>query len=273
MQEIDPRIVRVGIEVEGRLKMFDGLAVYASGVKYTNSIQNECEVRIANLDRATRDYILTETSPLNQRRSPKRVVVEAGRKSYGTRRIIVGDIISSAVSQPPDIWITLKALTGNFLNGEVVARQQPPVTTVQSIADQISRDLGLSLDFRADNKSVSNYSFNGGVLKQVDRLNEMGDYAAYVDDDTLVVKNTRQPLNDSIKLLNIDSGMIGVPEISVHGIKVKYMLDNVTRLGGAINVRSIINPTANGTYSIYKLGFEVSNRDTPFYYIAEGYRV
>lgn len=273
MSELDPRIVRVGIEVEGQLKMYDGLAVTATGTKYANSIQNEVEVRIANLDRHTRDYILTETSPLNLRRSPKRVVVEAGRRSYGTSQIIVGDIITSLPSQPPDTWVTLKALTGNFLSGEVVSSSLAPRSTVSQIAQQIAGNLGLTLDFQAADKSIANYSFTGGALKQVDRLGEMGDYAAYVDDRTLVVKNKREPLAGSVKVINVDSGMVGVPEISVHGIRVKYLLDNVTQLGGEIRVQSQVNPAANGRYCIYKLSFDIASRDTPFYYIAEGYRL
>jgi hypothetical protein len=273
MDRIDPRIVRVGIEVEGRLKIYDGLAVVATGTKYANAVQNEVEVRIANMDRATRDYILTETSPLNLRRSPKRLIVEAGRQSYGTSQIIVGDIITSIPSQPPDIWITLRALTSNFQSGVVVSRSQGAVSSVAQIAQQVAGDLGLSLDFRATDKNIANYAFNGGVLKQVSKLNEFGDYAAYVDDRTLVVKNKREPLADAVKVLNVDSGMIGVPEISVHGIRVKYLLDNVSRLGGELRVQSRINPTATGRYCIYKLGFEITSRDTPFYYIAEGYRL
>lgn len=273
MAEFDPRIVRVGIEIDGKLKMFDNLAVYATGTKYANSIQNECEVRIANLDKPTRDYILTETSPLNLRRSPKRVVVEAGRKSYGTSTIIVGDIITSSVSQPPDIWVTLKALTGNFFNGQVVSRSSAPRAMVSQISQQIAGDLGLDLDFQATDKVIGNYNFVGGASKQVGEVGQMGNYNAYVDDNTFVVKDRNVPLKGTSKLLNKSSGMIGIPEISVYGVKVKYLLDNITKLGSELVVQSEINPTANGRYSIYKLAFEISSRDTPFYYIAEAYRI
>lgn len=273
MLELDPRIVRVGVEIDGQLKMYDDLAVIATGTKFANAIQNEVEVRIANLDKATRDYLLTETSPLNMRRAPKRVVLEVGRQSYGTSRIIVGDIITSSITQPPDIWLTLKALTGNFYNGQVVSRSQPAIAPVSGIAQQLADDLGVSLNFQATDKNVSNYSFTGGMLKQVNKINTMGDFSAYLDDQTLVVKDKKVPLTGEVKILNIDSGMIGVPEISVYGIKVKFLLDNITKLGGAITVQSQLNPVANGTYCIYKLSFEIASRDTPFYYVAEGYKI
>jgi len=271
--ELDPRIIRIGIEVEGRIKFYDDLAVTATGTKYANAIQNEVEVRVANLDRTTRDFILTETSPQNLRRTPKRLIVDAGRKSYGTSRIIIGDIISAVPSQPPDIWLTLKALTGNYEAGNIIARTQPPVSPLSTISKQVAEDLGVTLDFQADDVNVANYSFTGGALKQVNKLGDAGNYAAYVDDTTLIVKNRLEPLRGQVKILNVDSGMIGVPEVTPYGVRVKFLLDNVTKLGGALQVQSSINPAANGLYCIYKLGFDIASRDTPFYYVAEAYKI
>lgn len=273
MPEFDPRIVRVGIEIDGQLKIYDDLAVVATGTKFDNQIQNECEVRIANLDKAARDYLLTETSPLNLRRAPKRVVIEAGRKSYGTSKIIVGDIITSSISQPPDVWLTLKALTGNFYSGQVVSKAQNTNAPVSLIAQQLATDLGATLDFQATDKNVSGYSFTGGLLKEIKALGEMGNFSAFLDDNTLVVKDKTKPLAGQVKIVSAATGMIGVPEISVYGIKVKFLLDNNTKVGSAITVQSDLNPVANGTYSIYKLSFEIASRDTPFYYIAEGYKI
>jgi len=72
MAEIDKRIVRVGIETNGAIKYYEGLNITANGTKYGNANQNECEVKISNLDKATRDFILTETSPFNLNRTPKK---------------------------------------------------------------------------------------------------------------------------------------------------------------------------------------------------------
>jgi hypothetical protein len=273
MQEIDPRLVRIGIEVDGALKLYEDLQIMASGTKYANSLQNECEVSIANIDKATRDYILTETSPFNQNKKPKKLIVEAGRKSYGYTRIFVGDITNSNISQPPDITVKLKALTSNFSKGDVIARSQPAQTSLKNIAGQVAKDLGLSLDFQALDKSISNYSFSGGAYKQVDRLGDAGAVNAYVDDDVLIVKDWNVPLKSRTRILNLDSGMIGIPELTEQGIKVKFLLDNQTAIGSALDVTSKIYPTLNGQYAIYKLGFDIANRDTPFYYTAEAKRI
>lgn len=273
MAELDLRIVTVGIQVNNQIKSYTGLQIAATGIKYTNANQNECEVVIENLDKATQDYILTETSPFNLNRTAKLLTLDAGRISYGTSRVFVGNIITSSVSQPPDVKLTLKCLTGNFLKGQIATRFLGTPTPASQLTQYIASDLQIGSDFQATDKIVGNYSFSGAAVKQVDILNQMGNYDAYIDDETLVVKDRDLPLRNTIKIVNIDTGMIGIPMITEHGVKVKFLLDNQTRLGGLLRLTSIMFPSLNGDYIIYKLGFEITSRDVPFYYIAECKRI
>ena len=91
--------------------------------------------------------------------------------------------------------------------------------------------------------------------------------------DTLVVKDASIPITGSTRILSAETGMIGIPEFTERGIKVKFLIDNQTKLGSAIDVRSVQYPAANGIYVIYKLGFQIASRDTPFYYVAEAARL
>lgn len=271
--ELDPRVVKVSVEVNNVLKIYEGLAITASGTKYANETQDEVEVKIANLDKATRDYLLTETSPFSPNKVKKKIIIEAGRESYGTTQIFQGEITSSSVSQPPDITVTLKALTGNFQKGNVVARTMPSQMSLKKIAESVAKDLGATLDFQATDKQIGNYSFTGAALKQVNKLQAAGGVDAFLDGETLIVKNMNVPLKGRTRKLNLDSGMIGIPELNEHGIKVTFLLDNLTTIGSALEVTSKLYPACNGTYSIYKLGFDIASRDTPFYYVAEAKRL
>lgn len=271
-QKLDQRLVRLGIEVSGQIKWYSDLAIWASGTKYGNENQNEAEFKIANLDRETRNYLLTEASPFNKNKSKKKIYLDVGRESYGTSRIYAGEIASATISQPPDITLTLKAVTADNQKGNVISRAQPGLSKMSAIAKQVATDIGAQLIFEAADKLLSNYSFAGAALKQVDKLARAGSVDAFVDDEILVVKDAGVPLANRMVVLNVDSGLIGQPEFTERGVKVTYLIDRDTTLGGAIKVESKMNPAVNGTYNIYKLGFEVANRDTAFYFVAEASR-
>jgi hypothetical protein len=268
MAEFDPRIVRLGIEVAGRLKWYEGLAISASGTKYANALENECDIDVYNLSRETRDYLLTETSPYNHNPGRKKVILEAGRASTGAYRIYEGDITEATVSQPPDICLSIKSKTGQYDKGELVARSHP-ASDLSAIAKGVARDLGLALVFEATDKKIDNYSFTGGKLGQVAKLGQAGGVDAYVDDGTLVVKDSAAPLQGPSCVLSEGTGMVGIPEITEHGVKVTFLLVPGVKLGSSFTLDSSLYKAVNGEYSIYKLSFEISSRDVPFYWVAE----
>lgn len=273
-QELDPRIIKISIGVNGRLKMYSSpMNLKASGTKYANALQNDCTVILSNLDKATQDFILTEVSPYNLNRTPKLVIVEAGRVSTGTTTIYRGNVVKAIVSQPPDVSITLTCLTGNFLKGNIITRNYGGITPLSVICKGISENTQTILNFQATNQNIGNYSYGGGALNQVELLNGFGGVNAFIDDDQLIVKNAMVPLRGITRVLSADTGMIGIPEFTEQGIKVKMLLDKQTRLGSGLRINSVQYPAANGDYVIYKLGFDIASRDVPFYYIAEAARI
>ena len=270
---IDDRIVRISFEINGQLKIFDGLFISATGTKFANPIQNECEVKIANLSKEDRDYLVTECSPFNKNKTPKKMILEAGRVSTGTSKVYEGDILTVTPSQPPDIMLTLKSKTGQFAKGNVVSSTAPPSESLQAKSQKVADQMGLSLQFEAKDKNISNGSYSGAQLKMVNDLGETGGVNSYIDDGKLVVKDFNVPLNGQLRIVDENTGMIGIPEIDEHGVKVKMLFDNKTVCGGALRITSKINVAVNGDYCIYKLSFDIANRDTPFYLIAEAKRL
>jgi hypothetical protein len=272
-QAFDPRIIRLTIEVGNYAKVYEGLYIDASGTRYANPNQNECTVQISNVDKDTRNYILTETSPFNKNRVRKRMRLEAGRRDAGVGIIFEGDIIKADVSQPPDVVLTIKALTGNYDKGNIVQRNGGSATSLKSLSKSVANDLGLQLNFQATDKQIASYSYTGSSIKQVDKLAEAGLVDAYVDNGVLVVKNMNVPLTGNTRILNKGSGMIGIPELTEHGVKATFLLDTQTVVGSGLSIQSDMNPTANGDYAVYKLGFQISNYQEPFYWIAEAVRI
>lgn len=266
---IDPRIVRVGVEISGGIRWYEGVQISAQGTKYANPMQNEATVKITNMTQQARDFILTETSPFNRNRRRKKLIIEAGRVSTGYHRLFVGDIVSATISQPPDIILTMTAKTGQFDKGVIVGQSYAGQASSLTIAQGVADSMGLKLIHEAPPKNIANYNFTGATVKQVDRLGEMGDVNAYIDDDKLIVKERNKPLKNSDHVLSVDNGMVGIPEITDQGVKVTMMLTPSVKLGGGITIKSKLNPAASGAFTIYKLMFDVSNRDIPFYTIVE----
>jgi baseplate hub protein gp41 len=268
---LDPRIVQVGIQIGGNINYYEGLNIIAQGEKYGNANQNTCQVRIDNLTREHRDAILQETTKFITKQSavPTEIIVNAGRQSYGVFNLFTGNVTLAQVTQPPDIGIILNALS-NFAQGlQVSTVSLPAQASLKTISQTAANNIGTNLNFQATDKQISNYSFTGTPLKHVENIGQTGNVDSYVNNGVLVVKDQNAPLPNSVRELSQSTGMIGVPEVTELGIKVKYLLDNTDTLGGQINLTSQLNPTLNGSYVVYKLSFDIASRDTPFYWIAE----
>jgi hypothetical protein len=270
---VDDRILRVGIEIKGALKQFTGVYIKATGTKYANPIQDECEVQIGNLSKADRDYLITETSPFNQNEARKTIIVEAGRVSTGYTEVFRGDITECKPSQPPDIILTLKAKTAQYLKGKVVSKTQPATASLSTIAREAAESMGLTLQMEAKDKQIGSYAYSGAAEKQIKQIQDTGGVSVYIDGNTLVVKDYNVPMTGVIAYINADTGMIGIPEINEQGVKCTVLFDNRMTIGGAMEVTSVIYPAVNGQFCIYKLGFDLCNRDTPFYWKPEGKRL
>lgn len=270
---MDDRIISVSIQIGDELRTYTGLHVHTTGTKTANPVQDEAEVDIFNLARNVRDSLLTETSPFNNTQTRKKLIISAGRESFGTSVIYTGDIVSAIPTQPPDIGIKIKAQTGNFHKGTVVSRSGGAKMSLKGLAGQVAKTQGLKLNYQADDKTISNYSHSGAATKEIDKLGFSGGVSAYQDGDTLVVANINQPLTGEVRDLSKDSGMIGIPELTEYGIKVRMLYDNQTKLGTKLNVVSEIYPTCDGSYVVYKLEWDLATRDTPFYLIAEAKRL
>ena len=265
----DPRIIRVGVEVSGVLRIYENLALTANITKSWNALQNEATVNIIGLAKEVRDHLSTETSPYNANYSPKRLTIEAGRASTGTFTLFSGDIVQTDNTQPPDIVTTIKSKTLQFNKGVIISRSFAETVKLSVIAKKVAEDLGLTLIFEATDRNISNFSFTGASTKLIQKLSECGGINAYADDNKLVVKDVARALANIVHVVSERSGMIGTPELTDLGVRVRYLLDPNSQLGGTLSIDSSLNPALSGDYTIYNLWHVVASRDVPFYTIAE----
>ena len=272
--EIDLREVTLSLSINGQLKTFSSpMGIKSTGKINANPLESEIEIKIANVSKSDQDYLLTACSPYNKNPTPKVAVLSAGRASVGTNIVFQGNITSCNPTQPPDIELNFKCQAHQYIKGNIVAASQPASVAMSQIAKQVAADCGLSCNFQATDKNIANYSFTGGALKQVSKINDFGGVAAWVDGDTLYVTDLNVPLKAQIRVLNLDTGLIGIPKTTEQGVQITYLLDNTSKAGGALQLEFKIYPALNGNYRIFTLGWDIASREVPFYWIADCKRI
>lgn len=261
----DDRLLQIGVEVNGTLKVYEGANMGVKFVKTSDPKQNTAEIFIDNMLVDTIDYLVTETSPWNPNAKPKLLTVLAGRTSTGVQRIFTGDITSSVPSMPPDRRLTMKAKTQE--NNKYVWQTTQATKTAQlsTLAKRIADEYKLRLIFEATDKAVANYLYNGPRAKQIQKLAEVGDIDVYIDDDALIVKDLGKALSGKARLISKNTGMVGNPTLDEKGGKVRVMFDPNIKLGQAIQIQSDVNKAANGQYVIYAMTGSLMSRGLDWY--------
>lgn len=262
----DNRIVNLGIEIDGAIQTFSDLYISAKGVRYASDINNAIEVIIYNLTAAQRNFLLTQTSPFATPRTAKFLTLDVGRVSTGVFRVYQGNIIASNPTQPPDIGISLQGLSNSYGLGNIMPINQPGLSKLSTIAKQVAANTGTTLNFQATDKNISNFSSTSAATKQISDMAQCGGVYAFCDNDTLHVTDQGKPLQGMPRIVNKSTGMVGIPEIDELGVRVKVMIDSTYILGGQITIQSDLNPSANGTYTIAILEFDVATREDAFWY-------
>lgn len=264
----DQRLVQLSLTIDGEIISFTDLDIRAQGTKYAGALKNTCNLRISNLTREQRQYILTQASPIRQvtEMTPIGMKLEVGRQSSGLFTLFEGDVFQGGVTQPPDIGIFLYSLTNDFKSLQTTAVNYDTSVDLQVIAQQVATACGLQLEYQATPRNILNYSFTGSPDRQIKKLNEVGGVIAFVDNSTLVVIDADKPRGDTVRLINANTGMVGVPQPTPEGVNVTMMIDNTIQCGGMVQIESAINPGCNGNFIVRKIDYEVANRDNPFYY-------
>jgi hypothetical protein len=275
----DNRLVGVTLTLLSGTVTFQSLAIFARGRMFANAQAGQCELALYNLTKDQRNQVLTQASPMNLGKVnspngqfvPVNMTLNVGRESYGTFTLFQGNVIACNVTQPPDIGVVLRGMTANYLASVLVGLNQSSVTLLSTIVKGVAASLKLPYEFTATDRQVDNYSFNGGTLDQVRKLNLIGGVLAYIDpkSNTLIVHDSDKSRPGGTILVSANTGMVGIPQVTEVGVIVKVMLAPSYRLGGTIEVISEINPAANGTYFIYKIDFDVANRDAAFWFTLE----
>lgn len=268
---IDLRSIRVGIEISGEMRYYqslDGFKIRVEGHKRANAQQDECAVIISNLKMETRDFLISETSPFNENKEPKLLVVEAGRVSTGLFEVFQGDIVSAEPASPPDVDLTIKAKTGARSARKVISNARGGKVNLSEIAQMVADDIEAGLNFQATDKLIENYTYSGSAYGQINRLATAGNVKAFLDGKTLFVLDRDKATEERKLVLNMGSGMVGIPKATEEAVEVTFLATGDAQIGGVVEIDSQYNKALNGDYKIDQFSYELSSHDDPFFYKA-----
>lgn len=259
------------VEFDDNSLVYQGpMDIKVTGSKTVASMQNTATITLTNLTKAHRDYILANCNQnLAANYKVRRVRVMAGRESFGDWKVFIGDIVSANVSQPPDIQLTLRCVTNAVDRTQWWAFSNTGPITLEKLVQETAAVMGLSyrIDPTVDKaKVIPHFTFNGPAAAMIVRLSELANLRVFADDDTIVVTNWDAGLSNTIVEVNKNSGMIGIPEFTEYGIRVRTFADRNIVLGGGVRLVSEMVPVMNGDYVITRLDYDLSTRDTAFYY-------
>lgn len=286
---MDKRICYVQIQTQDGGKQIENIAIKGRIERKASVTGSTAKISIANLSKPDVEYLTTYTSRFINPAQQKKINVFAGYQSTGVGQIFSGDIVSATPEGLPDTWLNIEAKS-NYHNQTNIVSYTINEAKTQDIAQNIATQYGLALDWRSKSqKLIDCFNINGAKARLLNELNKLDNFRAYIDNGVLRVidkdeeppKETQTPstynsnVSDTkktgyVKLINADSGLIGIPKIDEYGVVVKVLIDPSMNLGDWFKLESRLYPIVNGYYQIYEMVYDFASREPQFYIELKG---
>lgn len=193
-----------------------------------------------------------------------KVSVYAGDEKEGLSLVFMGDIVTSVpnYNAAPDVVLEIDAMAGYYAGLLAV----PPYTfkgsiPVSSILQEICQKARFVFVNEGETKSVLNPYLKGSPIQKIITLANNYNLNIVVSGETVTLKPS-QGDRQVVSVLNKDSGMIGYPDFTANGIRVKSEYLPTVNVGDLIKVESIV-PKATGLWSVisvnHSLGAHMDN--------------
>lgn len=286
---IKKRIIRLTFETpSGQVVITQDLKMFVRVNKAALAIQNRATMEIFGLDTQLRQRLtsqltawkkrLTEQGDINPIWIPVSIVAGyADDDGDHSTLIFKGEcVLCEPSSPPPNISIKITAYTNQLNKASFITDPAPAELTFKEYVIWASQQMGLG-----DNP-VCDTSYNESIITNPSRSTHVAsallidiqnayrmDVAAYVDDGRLIVKDVAKIVNPSeIAFLDVFVG--APPSWNEWGIQFQTMFNPEVRLGQAVDITSIMNPSTNGQYVVTELDYDLSSRDRQFYVKGSG---
>ena len=139
------------------------------------------------------------------------------------------------------------------------------LVTVTDLENHLHR----TISTKDDPAAQAAVDFATALVWDVVGFDVTGDDYAIDPNDLLIVKDAGSVIRGAVRVLNLDSGLVGIPKATEKGLDVTFLIDRETKLGGMLRLDSRMNKALNGDYSIDQLKFDVASHEDSFFYQAQ----
>lgn len=277
------RLIRVKLTLpSGEVTWDESLMLKVHVRKMALGIQSMATIDVGGLSQDSRQALLTQFSAYAKRQREAGdtgdmnnfVPVEITAGYLDGANELLAPIFSGQIalceplSAPPNVVIRVTAYTQQITKGQNLATA-PDQVTFKQYAEWCAQQMGLRAEIHTsiDNTIVNNpgrtsYKVDA-LLPDLQRNFDRYNIAAYVDDGTLYVMDIGDVAKAS-ETTNIKE-FVGMPVWTEWGIEFKVMFNSNVKLGHAVTLESILNPTVNGIgFVVVMLEYDLASRDNQF---------
>lgn len=238
----------------GTEKVINGLPVSVRISKPGGKDKNKAKVAIGGMAYADMEQLTTLAfRPLQAAKNL--IAVYAGDAENGLSQVFAGEITTAWAdfNRAPDVVFNVEAMAGYYPS--LIAAGPQSVTGSMSAADFVSMQAqaaGYAFDNQGVTAQIRDCIFNGSPVQKAQACAAQVGATLLIDDDTFILLPPGQARKGDAVVLTPKTGMLGYPTFSSDGIEVSAIFDPAFKLGGLIEVQSVV-PRASGVWRVTKL--------------------
>ncbi|MEG0207023.1 baseplate hub protein [Citrobacter sp.] len=278
------RLIKVTLSLPtGDVVWDQSLMINIRVMKMALGIKSQATIDIGGLSQDSRQALLTQFSAYAKRQREQGdtgdadnfvpIRVEAGYQDGSVSNlapIFNGQVVlCELASPPPNVVIRITAYTQQIQKGQNL-EVAPDRVTFKQYAEWCAKQMGLKAevhthmdDTLVDNPGRTAYKVDA-LLPDLQRNYDRYGIGAYIDDDTLYVMDIGDVAKASEEITLTQ--FVGTPMWTEWGVEYTVMFDPNIKLGHAVKLQSILNPTVNNIGFVnVMMEYNLASRNNPFY--------
>lgn len=201
-----------------------------------------------------------------------KLTLDAGHGSNKSN-IFTGTVISSSISGPPELAVSLKAITLNAMNLKRKNVETEAGTKLEDVATAVFAGFGLNFVNKSGvgKQEIDSKSFDGNCIDCIRQMCTMDAWNLIVSSGDVVAK----PIDPRESKYNISeaNGLLGVDNITNFSANMLMWLQPFENfVGDAVTLQSVLHPSANGLWVVNRVHYKGDYRGKSWYVYLYGRR-